>query len=110
MDRAAELKKAFAGIYPGEPRIFCAPGRVNLIGEHTDYSDGFVMLCAIAASTRVAIAPLPPSSMKSAQVSGSPIPLGMVALRSCTAWLQTAAASDDSPPTASPSRLDPHEY
>ena len=59
MDRAAELKKAFAGIYPGEPRIFRAPGRVNLIGEHTDYNDGFVMPCAIAASTWVAIAPRP---------------------------------------------------
>ena len=40
-------------------RIFCAPGRVNLIGEHTDYNDGFVMPCAIEFSTRVAIAPRP---------------------------------------------------
>lgn len=30
-----------------------APGRVNLIGEHTDYNDGFVMPCAIACDTRV---------------------------------------------------------
>ncbi len=39
------------------PRIFSAPGRVNLIGEHTDYNDGFVMPCAIGMSTRVAISP-----------------------------------------------------
>ncbi len=30
-----------------------APGRVNLIGEHTDYNDGFVLPCAIAYDTRV---------------------------------------------------------
>jgi galactokinase len=30
-----------------------APGRVNIIGEHTDYNDGFVLPCAIASDTRV---------------------------------------------------------
>jgi galactokinase len=39
------------------PRIFRAPGRVNLLGEHTDYNEGFVMPCAIGFSTRVAISP-----------------------------------------------------
>jgi galactokinase len=33
-----------------------APGRVNLIGEHTDYNDGFVLPCAIGFGTVVAIA------------------------------------------------------
>jgi galactokinase len=32
-----------------------APGRVNLIGEHTDYNDGFVLPCAIGPATMVAI-------------------------------------------------------
>lgn len=32
-----------------------APGRVNLIGEHTDYNEGFVLPCAIDFSTRVAL-------------------------------------------------------
>jgi len=39
-------------------RIFRAPGRVNLIGEHTDYNDGFVLPAAINFSTWVTLAPL----------------------------------------------------
>jgi galactokinase len=46
----AEFKDRFAD----EPRLFRAPGRVNLIGEHTDYNDGFVMPFAIDRATIVA--------------------------------------------------------
>jgi len=42
----------------GAPRLFRAPGRVNLIGEHTDYNDGFVMPVAIDFFTRIILFPL----------------------------------------------------
>jgi galactokinase len=57
--KPAELAQKFEGLFGAQPRIFCAPGRVNLLGEHTDYNDGFVMPCAIGFSTRVAISPRP---------------------------------------------------
>jgi galactokinase len=38
-------------------RTYRAPGRVNLIGEHTDYNDGFVMPAAIAYDIRVSVTP-----------------------------------------------------
>ena len=53
------LSARFREMFHSEPRIFVAPGRVNLIGEHTDYNDGFVLPCAIEFLTRVAIAPRP---------------------------------------------------
>jgi galactokinase len=51
------LGERFAKLFDATPRIFQAPGRVNLIGEHTDYNDGFVMPAAIGFCTRAAIAP-----------------------------------------------------
>jgi galactokinase len=39
-----------------EPRVFQAPGRVNLIGEHTDYNAGYVFPMAIDRTTKIAIA------------------------------------------------------
>ncbi len=53
---SGELAKRFEKRFADHPRIFRAPGRVNLIGEHTDYNDGFVMPAAVAFSTYVAIA------------------------------------------------------
>lgn len=50
------IKQAFKDRYGREPRLFQAPGRVNLIGEHTDYNEGFVMPAAINFHTWVAIA------------------------------------------------------
>lgn len=57
--KAHELTQHFERLFGTYPRIFRAPGRVNLIGEHTDYNDGFVMPAAVAFSTYVAVAPRP---------------------------------------------------
>ena len=43
--------------FKAEPLIFVAPGRVNLIGEHTDYAEGFVMPAAINFATLAGISP-----------------------------------------------------
>lgn len=57
MTNAAQLGEVFRESFGGQPSIYRAPGRVNLIGEHTDYNGGFVMPAAIDFSTWVAIAP-----------------------------------------------------
>lgn len=55
--RAANLRIGFRARFEAEPRVFRAPGRVNLIGEHTDYNDGFVMPAAIDFAAFAAVAP-----------------------------------------------------
>jgi galactokinase len=57
MERAKELLKKFRTRFGASAAIFRAPGRVNLIGEHTDYNDGFVVPAAIGFYCWVAIAP-----------------------------------------------------
>src|SRR6185369_5338927 len=52
-----QLEARFEQLYAQTPRIFSAPGRVNLIGEHTDYNAGFVLPIAIERRTYVAGAP-----------------------------------------------------
>jgi galactokinase len=50
------LATSFTALFSGNPEIVCeAPGRVNLIGEHVDYCDGFVMPFAISDRTFAAI-------------------------------------------------------
>ena len=52
------LIKQFKSTFGDEPRMFVqAPGRVNIIGEHPDYNDGFVLPMAIDRYVRVAFRP-----------------------------------------------------
>lgn len=51
-----DVIRKFRERYSGEPLVIRAPGRINLIGEHTDYNDGFVMPAAIDYGTFFALA------------------------------------------------------
>jgi galactokinase len=55
--KVKELTHAFEQEFGAPPEIFSAPGRVNLIGEHTDYNEGFVLPSAIGFYVRVAVSP-----------------------------------------------------
>ncbi len=58
MSQSQQLRalEQFKQIYSAAPSaLFFAPGRVNLIGEHTDYNDGFVLPCAIDFGTLLAV-------------------------------------------------------
>lgn len=52
-----DVLRAFRERYQGSPLVVRAPGRINLIGEHTDYNNGFVMPAAIDYGTYFALAP-----------------------------------------------------
>jgi galactokinase len=51
-----KLKKHFVQLYQQEPLVVKSPGRVNIIGEHTDYNNGFVLPAAIDKAAYLAIA------------------------------------------------------
>ncbi|NQS92218.1 MAG: galactokinase [Chloroflexi bacterium] len=58
MMETEEIILAFQAAYEGDPVwITKSPGRVNIIGEHTDYNDGFVLPMAINYATRIALRP-----------------------------------------------------
>ena len=62
---SSRLHAGFAQNFGAEPLIEArAPGRVNLIGEHTDYNDGFAMPVAIGPETRVAFTSEPGAALR----------------------------------------------
>lgn len=53
-----KTRQTFTAAFSAQPQLSVqAPGRVNLIGEHTDYNDGFVLPCAIDYHTAVSGSP-----------------------------------------------------
>lgn len=74
--RTVELVDCFASCYGGAPAAAVrAPGRVNLIGEHTDYNDGFCLPMAIERDVRIALRARDDRTVRvaSVQEGGAPV-------------------------------------
>lgn len=52
-----QVKSTFLSEFTGAPTLVCAPGRINVIGEHTDYNGGFVLPAAVGQAIYLAVAP-----------------------------------------------------
>ncbi|MGW0626539.1 galactokinase [Streptomyces sp. NPDC002758] len=80
---AQQVRDAFVDLYGVEPEgVWSAPGRVNLIGEHTDYNDGFVMPFALPHVTTAAVSRRTDGVLRlhSADVDGGVVELALDAL------------------------------
>jgi galactokinase len=92
VDPAAEAARAFRERFGVPARwLVVAPGRVNLIGEHTDYNDGFVLPMAIGRSVAMAASPADASRPRirihsSAMGAGVEIDLERIACETGAAW------------------------
>ena len=51
------LQQQFVDLFHTTPKVYRSPGRINIIGEHTDYNQGFVLPAAIEQAAYVAISP-----------------------------------------------------
>lgn len=75
----AELLTAFTELYGTAPEgVWTAPGRVNLIGEYTDFNDGFVMPLALPHTARAAVARRTDGELR---LHSTDVPGGVVQLR-----------------------------
>ncbi len=57
MNSLSNIKNQFSERFHSTPRLYSSPARVNLIGEHTDYNDGFVLPASVSKSIYFALAP-----------------------------------------------------
>ncbi len=55
MNLLSQLSTSFRSLFHTDPLLICSPGRVNLIGEHTDYNEGFVLPAAIDKAIYLAV-------------------------------------------------------
>ncbi|MEV6179687.1 galactokinase [Streptomyces sp. NPDC052016] len=86
-----QVRDAFVTLYGAEPEgVWSAPGRVNLIGEHTDYNDGFVMPFALPHTAVAAVSRREDGRLRlhSADVEGGVVDLALddLAPESDSAW------------------------
>ncbi len=57
MELLTRLTEHYHQLFHDQPTLVCSPGRVNLIGEHTDYNEGFVLPAAIDKAIYLAVGP-----------------------------------------------------
>ncbi|MFJ9347805.1 galactokinase [Streptomyces sp. NPDC101237] len=91
VDAAQQVRDDFTELYGAAPEgVWSAPGRVNLIGEHTDYNDGFVMPFALPHVTTAAVSRRTDGVLRlhSADIEGGVVELSPDALEPGTdhAW------------------------
>jgi galactokinase len=86
-DLAARFEREFGRLPDG---VWQAPGRVNLIGEHTDYNEGFVLPFAIDKTARVAVSVRPDSAIRLLSTYGDhgtvAVDLGTIDAASAKGW------------------------
>lgn len=86
-DLAARFEREFGRLPDG---VWQAPGRVNLIGEHTDYNEGFVLPFAIDKTARVAVSVRPDSAIRLLSTYGDQgtvaVDLGTIDAASAKGW------------------------
>lgn len=88
------VSSAFRERFGSEPVVAVAPGRVNLIGEHTDYNDGFVLPAAIDRQVALAFAPNDVGTIRGASLDYGDtcsIPIGDYAGRTWVAYVSSVA-------------------
>ncbi len=89
----ADLRAAFTSAYGGQPEVVGrAPGRVNLIGEHTDYNRGLVLPVALPHATYAAVSRREDDTVRLASTEGSAPWTGTLdSLASAEGWAAYAA-------------------
>jgi galactokinase len=95
-ERAAELARTFLGWAGQLPAgVWAAPGRLNLIGEHTDYNDGFVLPFGIDRAAFVAARPRDDGRLRlwSRQLGQSELALADVAPHGLEGWVSYVAGA-----------------
>ena len=87
-ERERDVREAFEQLHGRRPDIvWSAPGRANLIGEHTDYNDGFVLPFALPQRTVAAAGPAPDGRWSvCSTLAPEPIAFGVTDPGEVTGW------------------------
>jgi galactokinase len=89
-DIRTEVAQAFAGVFGREPHgVWSAPGRINLMGEHTDYNEGFALPIALGRRTVIALAPRDDGMLRVASEFAdelAEVPLASLDPRTLSGW------------------------